>query len=67
VLDYTGFSRSTLLEKIAKGQFPAPFKLSDSGRSVAWDSEEIIREWADRLKRAPEPDPQNHPIKRTQK
>ena len=36
VLDATGYSRSQLQEKIKKGEFPAPIKLSDSGRAKGW-------------------------------
>lgn len=38
----TGLPRSTIYEKIAKGQFPRPIQLSE--RSVGWLEIEII-EW----------------------
>lgn len=35
----TGLSRSSIYDKVKKGDFPAPVKLGE--RSVAWVSEEI--------------------------
>ena len=35
----TGLSRSSIYEKVKKGDFPAPVKLGE--RSVAWVSEEV--------------------------
>jgi prophage regulatory protein len=42
VLEATGYSRSQLQEKINKGEFPAPFKLSDSGRARGWFEDDVI-------------------------
>lgn len=42
VLEATGYSRSQLQEKINKGEFPAPFKLSDSGRAKGWFEDDVI-------------------------
>lgn len=42
VLAATGYSRSQLQEKISKGEFKAPFKLSDSGRAVGWFEDDVI-------------------------
>lgn len=36
----TGLPRSTIYDKIAKGEFPAPIKLSE--RSVGWLEQEIL-------------------------
>lgn len=33
--------RSAIYEKIKTGEFPAPYTLSESGRAVAWASDEI--------------------------
>jgi predicted DNA-binding transcriptional regulator AlpA len=41
VLDATGWSNSTLYEKIAKGLFPAPFKPDPDGRVSCWFSDEV--------------------------
>lgn len=32
----TGFQPSTIYELIAKGRFPAPFKLTPGGRAAGW-------------------------------
>lgn len=40
----TGFQPSTLYEFIAKGKFPAPFKLVPGGRAAGW-LESTIDEW----------------------
>jgi|KBSMisStandDraft_5_1062788.scaffolds.fasta_scaffold2567027_2 prophage regulatory protein len=42
VLEATGYSRSQLQEKITKGEFPAPFKLSESGRAKGWFEDAVI-------------------------
>lgn len=36
-----GLGRTAIYEKIKAGEFPAPYPLSDSGRAVAWASDEI--------------------------
>jgi predicted DNA-binding transcriptional regulator AlpA len=41
VLAATGWSNSTLYEKIARGIFPKPTKLDPSGRTVVWWSDEV--------------------------
>ena len=39
-----GFQPSTIYELIAKGKFPAPFKLVQGGRAAGW-LESTIDEW----------------------
>jgi prophage regulatory protein len=41
VLAATGWSNSTLYEKISKGLFPAPFKPDPDGRVSCWFSDEV--------------------------
>lgn len=41
VLAATGWSNSTLYEKIKKGLFPAPAKLDPAGRAVVWWQDEV--------------------------
>lgn len=41
VLRATGWSNSTLYEKIAKGKFPKPSKLDPDGRVVIWWEDEV--------------------------
>jgi prophage regulatory protein len=41
VRDITGWSNSTLYDKVSKGQFPRPVKLDPDGRAVAWLETEI--------------------------
>jgi len=41
VLASTGWSNSTLYEKIAKGIFPKPTKLDPDGRTVVWFADEV--------------------------
>jgi prophage regulatory protein len=41
VLQATGFSNSSLYEKIAAGKFPKPTKLDPAGRTVIWWADEI--------------------------
>jgi prophage regulatory protein len=47
ILAATGWSNSTLYEKIAKGLFPRPVKLDPNGRTVVWVEDEIA-EWQKR-------------------
>jgi predicted DNA-binding transcriptional regulator AlpA len=42
VLAFSGFGRTQLFEKIKLREFPAPLKLSDSGRAIAWDETELV-------------------------
>ncbi len=46
VTDVTGLGRTQLQDKIAKGTFPPPMKLSD--RAIGW-FEDVIAEWQDHL------------------
>jgi predicted DNA-binding transcriptional regulator AlpA len=41
VLAATGWSNSTLYEKIARGIFPKPTKLDPDGRAVVWFEDEV--------------------------
>ena len=41
VLGATGWSNSTLYEKIAKGLFPKPVKLDPNGRVSVWFEDEV--------------------------
>jgi predicted DNA-binding transcriptional regulator AlpA len=41
VLAATGWSNSTLYEKIARGIFPKPTKLDPDGRTVVWFADEV--------------------------
>jgi prophage regulatory protein len=41
VLAATGWSNSTLYEKIAKGVFPKPVKFDPEGRTVVWLDDEV--------------------------
>jgi len=43
VLEFTGLSKSTLYDRIAKGKFSPPISLD--GRSVAWRARDVIQ-WA---------------------
>lgn len=42
VLAMTGYSASTLYQKIADGKFPAPIKLDPEGRASGWLEDEIV-------------------------
>ena len=42
VLAATGWSNSTLYEKIKAGQFPKGAKLDPDGRAVIWFEDEIV-------------------------
>jgi prophage regulatory protein len=41
---WCGLKRTQIDELIAKGEFPRPIKLSDSGRAIAW-LEADLAEW----------------------
>jgi prophage regulatory protein len=41
VLEATGFSNSTLYDRIAKGKFPKPTKLDPDGRIAIWFADEV--------------------------
>jgi prophage regulatory protein len=41
VLAATGWSNSTLYDKMSKGLFPKPTKLDPAGRAVVWWGDEI--------------------------
>jgi predicted DNA-binding transcriptional regulator AlpA len=41
ILRITGLQKSQVKLKITSGQFPAPFLISDSGRSLGWHASEV--------------------------
>ena len=41
VLRATGWSNSTLYEKVGRGIFPKPVKLDPNGRAVVWLEDEV--------------------------
>jgi prophage regulatory protein len=42
VIRLCGYGRSQLADLIARGEFPKPIRLSDTGRAKAWIEDEII-------------------------
>lgn len=36
-------SKTTIYRKIKEGSFPKPYKLTESGKSVAWKKSEILQ------------------------
>ena len=55
VLARTGMKHTALELAISRGEFPRPFKLTDSGRAVAW-LESWIDDWlAERVTHRAEP------------
>ncbi len=44
VMTFSGLKRTQLKEHIARGEFPAPIKLTESGRAVGWLESEL-HEW----------------------
>lgn len=46
VLAYTGLSKSTIYDYVAKGKFPVPIKLGS--RSIGWRESEVLK-WQDNL------------------
>ena len=49
VIRRCGYGRSQLNELIELGEFPKPFRLSDSGRAKGWDEDETIEWQAQRM------------------
>ncbi|MGA7872939.1 MAG: AlpA family phage regulatory protein [Candidatus Binatus sp.] len=43
---FAGVHRMTLLDWIKKGEFPAPFKLSNSGTAIGWRLSTLTK-WLD--------------------
>ena len=41
VMAATGYSRSTVYEKVKTGKLPAPVKLDPTGKAVGWWEDEI--------------------------
>ncbi len=46
---YVGLRRTQIAELIASGEFPAPIKLSDTGRSKGWLEADLIVWQRDRI------------------
>ncbi len=42
VKEFTGCGTTKIYEMMELGQFPKPVKLSEGGRAVAWDEEELL-------------------------
>jgi prophage regulatory protein len=51
VEQFSGLKRTAIWEHMARGEFPRPIKLTDSGRAIAWDEAELIA-WRDARKAA---------------
>jgi predicted DNA-binding transcriptional regulator AlpA len=47
---FDGLGKTQRNEKIANGEYPAPFQISDSGRAKAWFLSEIL-EWQQQRRR----------------
>jgi predicted DNA-binding transcriptional regulator AlpA len=41
IIRITGLQKSQIKLKISKGEFPAPFLISDTGRSLGWHASEV--------------------------
>jgi prophage regulatory protein len=41
VMEATGYSRSTVYEKVKRGKLPRPVKLDPDGKAVGWRAVEI--------------------------
>jgi prophage regulatory protein len=39
---FSGLKRTQIWEHIARGEFPRPIKLTESGRAIAWDEAELM-------------------------
>ncbi len=42
VIQFTGLRRTQLLTHVERGDFPAPIKLTSSGRAIGWLEDELI-------------------------
>jgi prophage regulatory protein len=51
VLAFSGYGRTQLLEAVKRGEFPAPVRLTASGRAIGWIEEELVA-WRDARKAA---------------
>jgi prophage regulatory protein len=49
VLDRVGLGKSSIYQKVDAGEFPAPVKLSPSGRAVGWPESVITAYIAGRV------------------
>lgn len=41
VLAFSGYGRTQLFAAVKRGEFPAPVRLTVSGRAIAWDEAEL--------------------------
>lgn len=51
VEEFCGLKRTQIWEHMARGEFPRPVKLTESGRAIAWCEDELIS-WRESRKRA---------------
>src|SRR5262245_22749095 len=67
ILRITGLKKSQAKLKIANGEFPAPFPISDTGRSLGWHSSEVSAWCAarDALREAMKSQPRTTPFRNT--
>jgi len=42
VLEFAGLGRTQLLEYVARGEFPAPIRITQSGRAIGWLETELL-------------------------
>jgi prophage regulatory protein len=49
VEEFCGLKKTQIFDLVARGQFPSPVKISDSGRAIAWAEEELMAWRKDRL------------------
>lgn len=55
VLAATGWSNSTLYDKIAAGKFPKPTRIDPEGRVVVWFEDEVAEFQQRAIERKPSP------------
>jgi len=55
VLAATGWSNSTLYDKMAAGKFPKPTRLDPNGRCVVWFADEVAEFQKQAVRRATAP------------
>ena len=42
VMEFSGLRTTQIYQKVKDGEFPKPVKLTESGRAVAWDEDELL-------------------------
>jgi prophage regulatory protein len=42
VLEVTGLKKTQIFEAVAQGRFPAPIRILENGRAIAWLDAEVI-------------------------